>query len=58
MIKEDWVAVEASPVRRGRKITRKIKKKIIAFKYEYFMAFVYVMLVSLGKGTLAPLIAY
>ena len=29
-----------------------------ALKYDYFNAFVHVMFVSLGKGTLAPPIAY
>ena len=63
------VPVEAPPVRRGRKILLNIvenKKCTLprllllmnALKYGYFYAVVYVMFVSLGKGTLAPPNAY
>jgi hypothetical protein len=56
-------------VRRGRKILLTIDENkkcsspvycnvLMLIKYDYFNAFVYVMLVSLGKRILAPPIAY
>ena len=61
-------SVEASPLRRGRKILNIVENKkcrlpkllqwINALKYDYFNIFQYIMFVSPGKGTLAPPIAY